>query len=156
MNKRLVKKCVSKWLANENLNDIELGFADDFQFDGDGSKNDHIDICEGYNYDFSMLEKLIKELGYKGNANVITIAFLHELGHHFTIKEFDELERESDNEQRKLLYTWIDGDDETMTDIGLELYYRLPQEIRATQWAINFATKHPIKTKRLEKALDID
>lgn len=156
MNKKLVKKCVGKWLENEKLNDIKLGFADDFQFDGDGSNNDHIYICKSYNYDFSMLEKLVKELGYKGNANIITIAFLHELGHHFTINEFDTLEDESDNEQRTLLYDWIDSDNETLVNIGLELYYRLPQEKRATEWAIEFATKHPIKTKRLEKALDID
>lgn len=156
MNKRLVKKCVANWLANENLHNIKLSFADDFQFNGNGSEYDNICITDNYNNDYSMLEKLVKELGYKGNANIITIAFLHELGHHFTCSTFTKEQEQFDNIARKELYKWINSNNESLVDYGLECYYRLPQEIQATKWAIEFATNHPIKTKRLEIALDID
>lgn len=155
MNKKVIKQNVKNWLRTQKLGDLRIGFRNDFEFDGDGSDNDYIYIAHE-DGDYSRFLKLCKELGYSGDLNVKTLCFLHELGHHFTCGDFDDLEEESDQMWRKELYKMLKSGDELKEEIALILYYRMPQEIAATEWAIEFATEHPIKARRLEKALCLD
>lgn len=84
------------------------------------------------------------------------IALLHEVGHHKAndeidgaIADFCELEKEritkamlqaEDDEEKQKIFEWQ--------------YFNLPDEIMATQWAINYAKKHPKKIVKMWKAIE--
>lgn len=84
------------------------------------------------------------------------IALLHEVGHHKAndeidgaIADFCELEKKritramqqvEDDEEKQKFFEWQ--------------YFNLPDEIMATQWAINYAKKHPKKIVRMWKAIE--
>lgn len=150
MNKRIVKKQIKKWLSSNELGDLRIGFDNDFMFDGDGSDDDRIFIAHERG-DFSAFLDLCKELGYKGDYNIKTIAFLHELGHHFTCDEFDDEEEKEDQATRQTLYEIMEkNENEEKVNAAFLMYFRLPQEIEATKWAIDFVKDNPNETRRLD------
>ena len=67
----------------------------------------------------------------------LPISFLHELGHHETYEllEDDEIDF-SESEKERIRATMESGHEANMA------YYYLPDEIIATQWAVNFMNEH--------------
>lgn len=66
---------------------------------------------------------------------------LHEIGHHFTLDDFDE---EVDYKARCALSNANLADYADPTDFAFQ-YFNLRSEWIATEWAINYIKKHPIK-----------
>lgn len=154
MNKRVIKKQVKKWLVENELGDLKVGFSNDFEFDGDGSDNDKIFIASEAS-DYENFNDLCKELGYQGDYHIRTIAFLHELGHHFTCEDFDDEEEQWDQATRKVLYEIMEkNENEAKVEAAFLMYYRLPQEIEATKWALDFVNENPNETRRLDLVLN--
>lgn len=151
MKKRLVKKNVKKVIAKTMNKNVVVGFDTDFQYEPE-TKKVYIATELG---DFSDLENLVKKLGYKGNAKITTIAFLHELGHYFTYESFTKEQDTYDTKVRAILEKAFESKNEKIVNKAMRVYYNLPQEIVATQFAVEFATKFPKETKMFEKALDI-
>lgn len=153
MKKRLVKKNVKKVIAKTMNKNIVVNFDNDFQYEPETRK---ISISTTIkNADFSDLENLVKKLGYNGNAKITTIAFLHELGHYFTYESFTKEQDDYDTKVRAILEKAFESKNEKIVNKAMRVYYNLPQEIVATQFAVEYATKFPKETKMLEKALDI-
>lgn len=151
MKKRVVKKNVKNFI-NKNLNvNVIINFDNDFQFDPETRK---ISIATELG-NFEDLERLVKKLGYNGNAKITTLALLHELGHYFTYDTFTKEQDNYDNKVRELLNKAFESKNKKIVDKAMICYYNLPQEIKATQFAVEYATRFPKETKMLEKALDI-
>lgn len=75
-------------------------------------------------------------------------SILHELGHYFC--DDDEEESQVD-ELTRLMCALIPR--ETATVEEQDLYFNLPHEWNATEWAIEFATEHETLMEYLEKQL---
>ena len=69
-------------------------------------------------------------------------SILHELGHHFTADEIDLDDKLDLFEQREQLFAM----QEHLTDEEMNnAYFNLADEWEATEWAIAYIKKHPIK-----------
>lgn len=92
------------------------------------------------------------------NPNIFIISLLHEVGHYMTDDEFDEIDD---------LYLWNAKQDNlaklnaTHDEKELKaleyIYFRLPDEYAATEWAVDFYESHPQwvakMTAKVNKAL---
>lgn len=74
-------------------------------------------------------------------AQPLVWVMLHEIGHYYTVVEDDDEDR-----LRTLLSLAFDTIDEADRRV---LYYNLPNEWEATEWAINYIKKHRVFVKIL-------
>ena len=82
------------------------------------------------------------------------LLFLHELGHHNTIGAISyEVQKFCDNEKIRIDEDMNNTDDEDTWKKLEYQYFSLPDEIMATQWAVNYARKHPRKIKNMAKRM---
>lgn len=88
------------------------------------------------------------DLGLKTEVSVITLSFLHELGHHNTIDFLDE-EENADSEFTKLMLAIL-GED---TEEDYMSYFTCPIEIEATIDAVEFCNHCPEAAKKLDAAI---
>ena len=91
-------------------------------------------------------------------AYPFVLSLLHEVGHH---KANDEIEGAIYDfciaEKERIATAIMDSDDMDKVKALEYQYFNLPDEIMATQWAVNFAKKHPKKMAemwvKMKKAL---
>lgn len=85
------------------------------------------------------------------------LSLLHEVGHHLANEEIDGAIYDFClKEKDRISLEMISADKEKSKTLEWQ-YFNLPDEIMATQWAVDWARKHPKKVrkmwKRIEKAL---
>ena len=111
-------------------------------------------IVEGTIED-NMFNNFIEDrFGYEV-TNSFIMSLLHEIGHHMTDEDInDNIYEFCFNEKKRIDEEMQSA--ETMEDAErLEYqYFNLPDEIMATQWAVNFAKKHPKKVRKMWKLLE--
>lgn len=96
-------------------------------------------------------EFLEERFGYKckGSAESFVLSILHEVGHH---KANDEIEGAildfCNTEKERIDREMQDADSEQSKALEWQ-YFNLPDEIMATQWAVNYAKEHPRKIKKM-------
>lgn len=89
-----------------------------------------------------------ERLGLVTDVDIITLTFLHELGHHNTIDFLDE-EENADSEFTKLMLAIL-GED---TEEDYMSYFTCPIEIEATIDAVEFCNHCPEAAKKLDAAI---
>ena len=89
-----------------------------------------------------------EELGLVTDVDIVTLTFLHELGHHNTIDFLDE-EENADSEFTKLMLAVL-GED---TKEDYMSYFTCPIEIEATIDAVEFCNHCPEAAKKLDAAI---
>lgn len=96
-------------------------------------------------------EFLEERFGYecKNSAESFVLSILHEVGHH---KANDEIEGAildfCNTEKERIDREMQDADSEQSKALEWQ-YFNLPDEIMATQWAVNYAKEHPRKIKKM-------
>ena len=107
-------------------------------------------LTEGTVEDKWFTEFIESRFGYEVRYPFI-ISLLHEVGHHKAndnivgdIYEFCMAEKE------RISAEMINADDEEQKALEWE-YFNLPDEIMATQWAVDYVRKHPKKVKKMWK-----
>ena len=112
-------------------------------------------VTEGALEDTWFNEFIEERFGYHVN-NTFIISLLHEIGHakanweiegaiqDFCIKEKDRIATEMANKEN-------DFDAQKILEWQ---YFNLPDEIMATQWAVDYALKHPKKIKKMWKKFE--
>lgn len=92
-----------------------------------------------------------KELGLEIEVDVITMSFLHEVGHHMTLDFLDEDEINQSEWVKALLC--ISKDEEEYTKEDYMQYFTCPEEYEATWDAIKFCNACPEVVKKLDAAI---
>lgn len=95
--------------------------------------------------------RFCKDLGLKVDIDVITMSFLHEVGHHMTLDFLDEDEI-SESEWTKVILR-ITKDDSEYTEEDYMKYFNCPEEFEATWDAIKFCNACPEVAKALDTAI---
>ncbi len=72
------------------------------------------------------------------------LSLFHEIGHYMTFDDLGEEDFAYSCDVKALLGT---------TDDDAKIYFRLPIEIAATNWAIDYINEHPTEISKLEKAI---
>ena len=139
-----LNKCVSKVIAPFGIKKAKFGNEYAYYFD----KNIITYSIVEDETDTLFNDFVRERFGYDVE-NIFIISLLHEIGHakannqikkdiyQFCISEKERIQSElalaSDEEERALYYQ----------------YFSLPDEIMATQWAVNYAKNHPKKIKKM-------
>lgn len=86
--------------------------------------------------------------------NPFLLLFLHEIGHHQTIAYISYgVQKFCDEEKNRIEVAMEFAEDiEEMKKLEFQ-YFNLPDELMATQWAVNYAKEHPRKTKNMANRL---
>ena len=115
--------------------DCSAYFNDDFCYWYVGSKINYTLVVTDNQADsfLAFAESLFPSI----HADIFLWSFLHELGHHETLDDFDE--------ETHLLYRTI-VNNENLSD---EEYYNLPLEKAATEWAGNYMLSHISEISKL-------
>ena len=82
-----------------------------------------------------------KSIGLKTKIDIFLLSFLHELGHHETLDEIDD----DDEEYSRLIKENLNSDN----DDNCKIYFALPNEKMATEWAINYINNNTDAIKNL-------
>ena len=90
-----------------------------------------------------------EELGLNVDVDVITLSFLHELGHHNTIDSLDDEEMEA-SEWTKFMLNIKDESNQVFTEKDYMRYFTCPIEIEATMDAVVFCNDNPEVAKDLD------
>ena len=102
---------------------------------GDKCLTDFFKTRFDYDCKYPFVLFLLHEVGHhKANDNIQDDIF------HFCMKEKERIENEL-----------AETDDEELAKKLHNQYFNLPDEIMATQWAINYAKKHPKKVRKMWK-----
>lgn len=84
------------------------------------------------------------------------ISLLHEVGHHKTDDSIDDIIYEfCRSEKERITAAMKDADEKESKKLEWQ-YFNLPDEIMATQWAVNYAKKHPKKIEKMWNNLVIE
>ena len=147
---KIKKKSLEKWL-DEYVTIVDINYGDDFYYSfGDQaitiSKDlpDHIDIYKKFCY----------KKGLKYNVNDYVICLLHEVGHDQTILFLNEFLYWIDMKLAILLES-IECYNYLLHWIVCQIYFRLPCEIIATKWMINFINNNLSAVRELESLYEV-
>ena len=99
-------------------------------------------------YNFEPIERsfgrqMVKWHHHRPRVNLYVYSLLHELGHYFNDEEF-EYEYDEDIAVRDFCSKFSMEKFEQSEHLQ-SLYYKLPSEFEATQWAIKYFNKHKLK-----------
>ena len=96
-------------------------------------------------------EFLEERFGYKckGNAESFVLSILHEVGHHKANDEIEGAIFDFCNAEKERIDREMQDADEDYSKVLEWQYFNLPDEIMATQWAVNYAKSHPRKVKKM-------
>lgn len=78
---------------------------------------------------------------YQANFSTFVLSFLHEIGHFYTIDDFDDEEEEIEQKKSLLIVNYDTDTDAEIAQKNFD-YWELPVEKAATDWAINFYNNH--------------
>jgi len=99
-------------------------------------------------------EFIAERFNYKCKYPFI-ISLLHEVGHHIANDEIEGAIYEFCIKEKNRINKEMETADATRAKELEWQYFNLPDEIMATQWAVNYAIKHPKKIEKMwEKALN--
>ena len=91
----------------------------------------------------------VKERFNYNIRHIFVFSLLHEIGHH---KTYDDITGSvydfCENEKERIAGDMITADDEDAKKLEWQ-YFNLPDEIIATQWAVNYAKNHPKKVEKM-------
>ena len=109
-------------------------------------------ITEGDIEDLWMAEFVAERFGYEVK-NIFIFSLLHEVGHHLANDEIvDAIADFCDNEKIRIGEEMEENAGDMDIQKKLEWqYFNLPDEIMATQWAVNYAKAHPRKVNKMWK-----
>ena len=96
----------------------------------------------------SQWELLLSELGLKYELSGFWTSLLHELGHSITWSSFTDEEIDEYDEMKELLQK---EDESSFAENVHSIYFRLPIELAATQWAVEFINTRPEAVEELTK-----
>lgn len=91
---------------------------------------------------------LMTELNLRYEIDSFWTCFLHELGHSVTWDQFTEEEIEESDRDKEWL---AESDESSFAEDIHSLYFHLPIEIAATEWAVRFINENPQAVKILTK-----
>ena len=136
-----LKQAFDEWLATCGF-DVETKLSTDFAY---GMDNETIYfgffITENAE---KVWNELIAKWGLEKNYGSFTTCFLHELGHHHTLYYFSNTEMFFNDLIKKLLNLV------PIISFRNYLYFNLPVEKIATQWAIHYMNTHPYECEWLK------
>lgn len=131
-----LSRFIAKW-CEENGFYVSIRYGADFAY---YYRNDIV------RYSFvtcKLQDELMKEFwalnGLEYNCDIFLMSLLHEIGHYMTEDEWSAEESNNFTEMKKDL----DGN----TREGNFAYWNVPDEYRATEWAIDFINNNPEKCK---------
>ena len=152
MKYRKVKK-LNKWFADNGFKGITCYRNNDFEAQVLENKigiADHIAWDKTMEYSFI---SLVQKIGLWEDTYLGTLVFLHELGHLQTWEEFSRFDELLYIAMDKIIM-WVLGASRNKLYGAVNYFYqRVPQEKRATQWAIDFVNENSQAVEELEKIL---
>lgn len=98
--------------------------------------------------DFNAWNELMVELGLNVKISNEAMAFLHELGHFITYDDFLDDEFDDTDLIKGMLGI------APITKASYEIYYHLPVEIAATEWAVNYINSNPEEAVILDSCFE--
>lgn len=131
------KEAIKDWLKKNNQPEVSIDFCTDFAFD-DELNTLYIGV-EEYAYMDACFQEYIAEHGcdWEGIPGPV-LAFLHELGHAHTIKDFNFEQRAFCQFSKSL----IDVRDDLDEKEAIFAYWEVPDEWAANEWAIKFINEN--------------
>ena len=100
--------------------------------------------------------EFIKErFGYECEYSFV-LSLLHEIGHHKANNEIDGAILDFCNAEKDRINSEMILADADKSKVLEWQYFNLPDEIMATQWAVNYAKKHPRKIKKMWERMKAD
>lgn len=140
-----INKAVSAQLSSFGISKATLSTEYSYNFDDESVT---YKLTENEYEDNFFIDFIEKRFGYKSKYPFI-ISLLHEVGHHKANDEIEGAIYEFCMAEKERISDAIDNSEDLKEIEKLEYeYFNLPDEIMATQWAVNWARKHP---KRIEK-----
>lgn len=132
-----INEYLENWLHNNDF-DCSVRMGTDFSFWTDEDVIQYALVITDHH--MNLFEKVVEELGINYICDNFILSFFHELGHFETIWEIDddvyeESQRRKLNLESRSVYT----------DADYVEYYHLPEEIVATEWAVNYINNNPNK-----------
>lgn len=101
-----------------------------------------------------LFSEVINRLCPEINCDIFLWSFLHELGHHETIDNLEDSEVLFSINEKKRIQREQEGITDTKQRIDLaRQYYVLPDELAATQWAVNYMRAHTAEMQALWEEL---
>lgn len=91
-------------------------------------------------------EYIDKTFGIDVRSSYFTFCILHEIGHHYTLRNFTEEEIDNEIIIRKLL-SFCEKDPKEINDA----YFNLPIEEEATKWALEYMVNHVSWVNRVNR-----
>ena len=137
MNTEKLSEILTDFLNSEEI-DVEADYGLDFCYDYTESKVYYSFLIPDRSGEWLM--EFAKEHGLKYDCGSFFLSFFHEVGHHLTIDLLDEDEEEYSSDMKKSL---------SSTREDNFIYFNLPDEKIATEWAINYINNNKEKLSEL-------
>lgn len=137
-----IEKALKTWLDENGYDELDVEVGEDFLF---YQGIDLISVALAQpQFCIEAWDKFLAELGLNIVIDSFYSSFLHELGHYETLHLFDEDEiTESINIRMSL------AEKDNITEENHLEYWRLPEEIAATQWAVDFMNENTEAVRHL-------
>lgn len=145
-------KGLNLWLKHNNFDCTCEKGDNDFEYDNDDEVifcGNLADNCE------DKFTAFARSKGLYRSADIRTIAFLHELGHYNTMDGLTK-KQELISLLGKKLINGTPTPNEFIANIKYFIYYRLPVERVATEWAIDYANNNPADLATLDSFMRED
>lgn len=149
MNKRKIRRIVRS-IAPELRVTFKKGYGSWYDVDEYKINYDPEDVSPDTDGGF------LYHLGHSHKCGeVLTVPFsvwtlLHEIGHYFT---FDFSKRNEHTEFIKLICSMHSREEAQENPELAKMYFNLPEEWEATEWAVDFVRSSPLLTSLLERYL---
>lgn len=136
--KKKLNKAITKLVKPFGISEAKLSKEFAYYFN-----DEHIDFCVTCNtYTDNLFDEFVeKEFGFK-NPYPFIISILHEIGHHMTGDQFDDIYdkifKKKDSIDAKMAKA---KNKKQVKKLEFE-YFALPDEWAATEWAVDYFTQH--------------
>ncbi len=137
MNTELLSKTIKKFFNNEGF-EVDVEYNSDFAYEYATSTIYYSFLIPDKSGEYLM--EFAKEHGLLYDCGSFVLSLFHELGHHETLDLLDEQEEEKSLRIKKKL---------TSSKEDNFIYFNLPDEFAATEWAIDYINSNKQKIKSL-------
>jgi hypothetical protein len=121
-----------EWMYDFGLNRVEFTLQQDWS-------------DEAYNY-------FLEQEFHLKNPNVFVISLLHEVGHHMTDDDFDDMDSLFIYAQKQKVLSRLKRAKTDKERIAIEQdYFRIADEYAATAWAVDYYTNNRKECKKMRK-----
>lgn len=149
------KKQLNKWFRDNGFKGVTCYRNYDFEA---RTCDNSIGVADDILWDKTMYTSfisLVQELGLEYDTSVLVLVLLHEVGHLKTCDEFTEFDEVVYLTIQKIFSLVLGVTRNKLYGVINYLYQRLPQEKRATEWAVQYANENQGVLAELEKILAI-